>query len=138
MWEFMQEINAAGTTIILTTHYLEEAESLCRNIAIINCGKIAENAKMDDLLRRLHAEVFVLSTAGPVGDNLTDGEFRLKQLDDCTLEAEIRQGQNINQLFELLSAQGVEVISLRNKQNRLEQFFVNRIQNGGCRDGSAL
>ena len=137
MWDFMQEINEAGTTIILTTHYLEEAESLCRHIAIINCGKIAENAKMGELLRRLHAEVFVLSTAGPIGHNLTDGDFRLKPLDDCTLEAEIRQGQNINELFELLSEQGVEVISLRNKQNRLEQFFVDRIQNGGCHNEPA-
>lgn len=134
MWEFMQEINAAGTTIILTTHYLEEAESLCRHIAIINQGQIAEHAKMDELLRRLHAEVFVLSTAAPVPDDIYDSQFRLQPLQECTLEAEVRQGQSINDLFEVLSQKGVKILSLRNKQNRLEQFFVDRIKNGNYRE----
>jgi len=133
MWEFMQEINAAGTTIILTTHYLEEAESLCRHIAIINAGRIVENARMTDLLRRLHSEVFVLSTDSQLGQQVEPGRFRFKRLDDNTLEAELSQGQHLAELFQSLAQQGIRIVSMRNKQNRLEQLFMDRVQNGELR-----
>ena len=131
MWEFMEEINTAGTTIILTTHYLEEAESLCRNIAIIDGGKIVENARMDDLLRGLHAEHFVLSTSEPLTGVLDAGDFGLQQRDECTLEAKIRQGQQLNELFRYLDQKNIQIVSMRNKENRLERFFVDKIRNGG-------
>jgi ABC-2 type transport system ATP-binding protein len=134
MWDFLQEINADGTTIILTTHYLEEAESLCRNIAIINHGKIVEHTAMDQLLRGLHTDTFVLTTGQPVEPLDGSAMFSLRRRDEHTLEADVLQGQSINDLFQYLSAQGIDVISMRNKQNRLEQLFMDKIRrstNGG-------
>jgi len=129
MWTFLRELNAGGTTIILTTHYLEEAESLCRNIAIINDGRIAEHVDMGALLGRLETETLVL--------DLRERPTRLPQLDGCvltrlddwTLEVEVSRDNSINRLFEALSRDGIEVVSLRNKRNRLEQLFLTLVEN---------
>jgi ABC-2 type transport system ATP-binding protein len=135
MWTFLRELNAAGTTIILTTHYLEEAESLCRNIAIINRGRIAERADMGALLSKLQTETFVLNLKGRLAELPQLGGFVLEHIDDCTLEVEVTKDKSINGLFEALSRNGIEVISLRNKQNRLEQLFLDMVENDkGGRD----
>jgi len=127
MWGFLRELNADGTTIILTTHYLEEAESLCRNIAIINHGQIAEQTRLSTLLGRLRNETFVLNLKGRVTELPELGGFVLQHLDDCTLEVEMNREHTINGLFEALSRNGIEVISLRNKQNRLERLFLDMV-----------
>ncbi len=127
MWAFLRELNAAGTTIILTTHYLEEAESLCRNIAIISQGEIAERTSITALLNRLRTETFVLNLKGRVSELPQLGGFVLEHLDDCTLEVEMSREHTINGLFDALSRNGIEVISLRNKQNRLERLFLDMV-----------
>jgi ABC-2 type transport system ATP-binding protein len=127
MWIFLRELNAQGTTIILTTHYLEEAESLCRNIAIINGGRIAEQAQMTALLGRLQTETFVLNLKGRAAELPQLGGFVLEHVDDCTLEVEVSRDHSINGLFDALSRNGIEVISLRNKQNRLEKLFLDML-----------
>jgi len=128
MWAFMQEINRAGTTIILTTHYLEEAENLCRNIAIIDDGHIVENSSMQALLHRLHRQAFLLTLRQPVQTLPERAPVRLRLQDAYTLEAVLEQEQTLNSLFDWLDGQGMEVLSMRNKQNRLEQFFMDRVQ----------
>ena len=130
MWAFLRELNRQGTTIILTTRYLEEAESLCRRIAIINGGQIAERSDMADLLGRLQTETFVLNLKGRVAELPQLGGFVLQHVDDCTLEAEVSKDHTINGLFEALSRNGIEVISLRNKQNRLEKLFLDMVDHG--------
>lgn len=127
MWDFLRELNRSGTTIILTTHYLEEAESLCRNLAIINHGVIAERSSVAELLGRLSTETFVLNLKGRVAELPELGGFVLNHVDDCTLEVEMGREHTINGLFEALSRNGIEVISLRNKQNRLEQMFLDMV-----------
>jgi ABC-2 type transport system ATP-binding protein len=127
MWDFMDEINQQGTTIILTTHYLEEAESLCRNIAIIDHGNIIEQTGMSRLLSQLHTEVFLLNLALPIKSLPDLLPYRASLLDDQTIEVEVMREQSMNQLFGLLSQQGIEVQSMRNKQNRLEQMFVDLV-----------
>ena len=131
MWDFLRDINEAGTTIILTTHYLEEAESLCRHIAIIDEGTIIEDARMSEVLRRLHRETFVLSLsrqldAAPVLDGF---ETRLR--DDCEIEVEKGPETDMNQLFAQLNEQDIQVLSLRNKANRLEEMFMRLVENKG-------
>jgi ABC-2 type transport system ATP-binding protein len=128
MWQFLRELNAQGTTIILTTHYLEEAESLCRNIAIIKEGGIAAMADMGALLSRLQTETFVLNLKGRVAELPELGGYVLEHVDDCTLEVEVTKDHTINGLFEALSRNGIEVISLRNKQNRLEKLFLDMLE----------
>jgi len=137
MWAFLRDMNRQGTTIILTTHYLEEAESLCRNIAIINHGQIAEWADMGALLNRLHTETFVLNLKGRVADLPVLGGYVLQHLDDCTLEVEVSRDHTINGLFEALSRNGIEVISLRNKENRLERLFLDMVEHGRTGEVSA-
>ncbi len=137
MWAFLRELNRKGTTIILTTHYLEEAESLCRRIAIINGGQIAERSDMADLLGRLQTETFVLNLKGRVAELPQLGGFVLQHVDDCTLEAEVSKDHTINGLFEALSRNGIEVISLRNKQNRLEKLFLDMVDHGRASRESA-
>jgi ABC-2 type transport system ATP-binding protein len=124
MWEFLQEINKAGTTIILTTHYLEEAESLCRNIAIINKGIIIENTAMKSLIKQLEQETFVLDTREPITETPRIPGFVIHKTDSQALEVEIQRGTNLNQLFTLLSERGIHITSMRNKSNRLEELFV--------------
>jgi ABC-2 type transport system ATP-binding protein len=127
MWRFMREINQQGTTIILTTHYLEEAESLCRNIAIIDHGLIVEQSSMSRLLSQLHTEVFLLNLALPINRLPDLPDYRASLIDSETLEVEVVREQRMNQLFSQLSQQGIEVLSMRNKQNRLEQLFVDLV-----------
>jgi ABC-2 type transport system ATP-binding protein len=129
MWKFIQGINAAGTTVILTTHYLEEAEQLCRNIAIIDHGQIIENTSMKRLLSKLDVETFVLDI-NSVGNDLPSVEgVKLARVDEHTLEAEMSRAHDLNSLFAALSARGITVTSMRNKANRLEELFVRLIEN---------
>jgi ABC-2 type transport system ATP-binding protein len=132
MWEFLRDINGRGTTIILTTHYLEEAESLCRNIAIIDKGSIIERDRMGNLLRRLQIETFVLNTRNALAQAPAVAAFTLRQIDEHTLEAEVSKEQNLNELFAGLSTLGVEVLSMRNKVNRLEEIFMRLVENRGA------
>lgn len=129
MWEFLQQTNESGTTIILTTHYLEEAESLCRNVAIIDEGRIIEDARMSTILRKLKGEVFVLSldkelTAAPQLQG-----FKTILRDDMELEVSVGEGETLNTMFDALNASGITVTSLRNKANRLEELFMRLVEN---------
>jgi ABC-2 type transport system ATP-binding protein len=128
MWEFLREINAHGTTIILTTHYLEEAESLCRNIAIISGGRIVERDRMSSLLRRLHVETFVLNLRDPLTQAPPLQDYVARLVDDHTLEVEMSKEENLNDIFARLSALGIEVLSMRNKVNRLEEIFMRLVE----------
>jgi ABC-2 type transport system ATP-binding protein len=130
MWQFVSAINAAGTTVILTTHYLEEAEKLCRNIAIIDHGAIVQNTTMKRLLATLDVETFVLDVAGAPDALPTTPGVSLRRLDDYTLEAELSRAHDLNALFAALSAHGITVRSMRNKTNRLEELFVRLVQDG--------
>lgn len=127
MWTFMKDINAAGTTIILTTHYLEEAESLCRNVAIIDKGRIIENDRMSRVLRKLQTEVFVFNLRHPIPAAPQLPGYHVTLPDDHTLEIEVSKDQNLNDIFSRLSAQGLEVLSMRNKANRLEELFMRLV-----------
>ena len=131
MWEFLQDINARGTTIILTTHYLEEAETLCRNIAIIDQGQIVESDRMSNLLRGLHTETFVLNLRTPLVSAPRIAGYEVTLVDETTLEASVSSEQGLNDLFTQLAAAGVEVLSMRNKVNRLEEVFMQLVENRG-------
>ncbi len=129
LWDFLREINQQGTTIILTTHYLEEAEQLCEHIAIINKGQIIKNCPKKEFLDELGSECLILNLKTPV-TSITDlSAYSMHLIDEQTLEVEIRKDQGLNQLFELLSRNGIEVLSMRNKSNRLEQLFLYLVQN---------
>ncbi|OED40572.1 ABC transporter [Endozoicomonas sp. (ex Bugula neritina AB1)] len=125
LWEFIQEINDQGTTIILTTHYLEEAEQLCRNIAIIDQGEIVENTTMKSLLSTLQQESFVLDLRDPVKQLPAFVGYNVRKMDAQSLEVEVSKGKGVNELFRQLSDYNIEVASMRNKSNRLEELFVN-------------
>jgi len=129
MWEFLRGINAAGTTIILTTHYLEEAESLCRNIAIIDEGRIIEDARMSEVLRKLQREVFVLSLRSPIDAAPRLERFGTLLREDGELEVEKGADTDLNDLFRQLESQGIHVASMRTKANRLEEMFMNLVEN---------
>lgn len=131
MWDFLADLNREGTTVILTTHYLEEAERLCRNIAIIDDGRIIENMSMKDLLATLHTETFVLDLADPLTTPPNTTEFQFTLVDSTTLEARVDKMRSVNQLFEFLSQREIRVLSMRNKANRLEELFVNLVQENG-------
>ncbi|AIK89876.1 ABC transporter ATP-binding protein [Glaesserella parasuis] len=122
LWDFLRELNQQGTTIILTTHYLEEAETLCRNIGIIQQGQIIENTSMKALLAKLETEIFLLdlSENRPL---VIDG-YPFKWVDETTIEVEVNRKQGLNNLFQQLSSQHIEVLSMRNKSNRLEELFM--------------
>ena len=139
-WAFLRELNAAGITIVLTTHYLEEAESLCRNIAIIDKGSIVENTSMKALLSDLQTETFVLDLKEPLTTALpaTD-EFVMQQLDDTTLEVALDKSHSINRIFEVLNQHNIRVNSMRNKTNRLEELFLERLadKQPATQDGQA-
>jgi len=128
MWEFLRELNKEGITIILTTHYLEEAEMLCRNIAIIDDGEIVENTSMKALLAQLDIETFVFDL-GSYDKMFVLNNIDYRMIDDHTLEVDLSKKQNLNQVFEQLSMQNIKVLSMRNKSNRLEALFVNLIAN---------
>jgi ABC-2 type transport system ATP-binding protein len=129
MWTFLKEINEQGTTIILTTHYLEEAEMLCRNIAIIDKGRIVENTSMKSLLATLSVETFVLDLSKN-GSSATLVDFECRALDEHTLEVDVPKDSALNSVFEQLSQQGIQVLSMRNKSNRLEELFVRLVESG--------
>ena len=137
MWQFVSGINAAGTTVILTTHYLEEAEQLCRNIAIIDHGTIIENTSMKRLLATLDVETFVLDIQQALTELPTIPGITLRRVDEHTVEAEMSRSHDLNSLFAVLSAQGVTVTSMRNKTNRLEELFVRLVENGRTEQSQA-
>ncbi len=126
MWEFLRETNARGTTIILTTHYLEEAESLCGRIAIIDHGNIVEVADKKTLLNKLQQETFLLDLARPVSGPW-QSSYAVRVIDETTLEVDVTKDQSINGMFAELSDKGIEVTSMRNKANRLEELFVRMV-----------
>ncbi len=128
MWEFLTELNQQGITIILTTHYLEEAEQLCKNIAIINHGVIVENTSMKALLQKLNTQTFILNLAHDIPPSFKLTDFNFECLDSHTLAVELRHDQALNKLFSDLSAQQVTVQSMRNKSNRLEELFMQLTQ----------
>ncbi|NOZ10448.1 MAG: ABC transporter ATP-binding protein [Gammaproteobacteria bacterium] len=128
MWDFLREINANGTTIILTTHYLEEAESLCRNLAIIDNGRIVQHTSMKDLIAQLDSETFVLDLARPIGILPEAPGCVLRKVDSQTLEVDVPKEQAINEIFTCLSDKGIEVLSMRNKTNRLEELFLDLVK----------
>ncbi|PSU32682.1 ABC transporter ATP-binding protein [Photobacterium lutimaris] len=135
MWDFLREINREGVTIILTTHYLEEAEMLCRNIGIINHGELIENTSMKALLGKLEVETFILDV------KLNGNKPALEGIgwtlpDNHTLEVDIQKGDSLNQVFTLLTEQGIDVISMRNKANRLEELFVTLVANSKSKQGA--
>ena len=129
MWDFLKTINEQGITIILTTHYLEEAEMLCRNIAIIDKGIIVENTSMKSLLSKLTLETFILD----LGEYTTKPEitgYQTRFIDDTTLEVDVEKSEGLNPVFSQLTEQGVPVLSMRNKSNRLEELFVTLVESG--------
>ena len=129
MWKFLRSINNNGTTIILTTHYLEEAESLCRNVAIIDDGKIIQDTSMNSLLRQLKQETFILSVEHELTKKPKLGDFECNLLDSQNLEVIIDSYHGINELFELLNSQNIKINSMRNKSNRLEELFLKVVDN---------
>jgi len=128
MWDFLREINAAGTTIILTTHYLEEAESLCRDVAIIDDGRIIEDAPMSTVLRKLQREVIVLSLSEVMKEVPRLDNYEMLLREDNDLEVAIEPSHNLNDLFRQLNERNITVVSMRNKTNRLEELFMGLIE----------
>ncbi|MDX9687439.1 ABC transporter ATP-binding protein [Halopseudomonas formosensis] len=128
MWQFLEEINAQGVTIILTTHYLEEAEQLCRNIAIIDKGQIIHNTSMRSLLKMLQVETFLLDCKEALASAPQLEGYPCELIDEHTLEVQVDREQGMTRLFAELSARGVEVLSLRNKSNRLEELFLRLVE----------
>jgi ABC-2 type transport system ATP-binding protein len=127
MREFLREINDAGVTIILTTHYLEEAEELCRHVAIIDKGRIIENDRMGSVLSKLSVETYVLDLSAPIDQCPDLGGLKVTKVDSKTLEVEVDRGRGLNDIFVRLAAAGIEVASLRNKVNRLEELFMRMV-----------
>lgn len=128
MWEFIKGINESGTTVILTTHYLEEAESLCRNIAIIDHGNIIENTSMRSLLGKLDVETFMLDLRESVTTCPTVEGMEIEVVDEQTLAASLPKQKSLNNLFSELERQGIHVLSMRNKSNRLEELFMRLVE----------
>ncbi|WP_339803715.1 ABC transporter ATP-binding protein [uncultured Marinobacter sp.] len=128
MWTFLEEMNRNGTTIILTTHYLEEAEALCRNIAIIDHGEILRHTSKKDLLTQLHVETFVMDTEQSL-TTVPDLEgFEVRLDDEGALEVEVKKGDSLNNVFAQLDQQGIRVLSMRTKSNRLEELFIRMVE----------
>ncbi|TGK02293.1 ABC transporter ATP-binding protein [Leptospira selangorensis] len=128
LWDFLVKLNESGITIILTTHYLEEAENLCKKIAIIDQGKIVENTSMKELLVKLDSQTFVLDLKQPVSSPIDLNGFHLNKLDDLTLEVDIGKNNSLNELFRLLDKSGIQISSMRNKSNRLEELFLKLVE----------
>lgn len=127
LWKFLTDLNKQGTTIILTTHYLEEAEQLCKNVAIIDHGEIIENADMKSLINRINVQTIIFDLEKPL-PNLPDlNHYRYRFIDETSMEIEIHRDQSINELFQLLTAQNIRIASMRNKTNRLEELFIRLI-----------
>lgn len=128
MWDFLTELNGLGKTIILTTHYLEEAESLCRRIAIIDHGVIVENTDMKSLLEKLQVETFILDLAEPVSEAPELNGFEVRWRDERTLEVAVPKSEALNNVFQQLAAKNISVMSMRNKANRLEELFLRLVE----------
>jgi ABC-2 type transport system ATP-binding protein len=138
MWEYMRRINREeGTTIILTTHYLEEAESLCRNVGIINNGEIVRDTSLRDLLAELNTETFLLDLAHGVDEVPVIDGFEIRLVDNAQLAVVVHRGQRLNDVFASLSEQGIQVVSMRNRANRLEEMFVSMVEQGNERQAAA-
>lgn len=135
LWNFLTKLNKQGTTIILTTHYLEEAEQLCKNVAIIDHGEIIENATMKSLINRLKKQTLVLDIQHPLPESLALTGYPHRLVDETTLEIEITNDQSINELVNLLTEQNIKISSMRNKTNRLEELFIHLVQ-GNRQSGS--
>ena len=129
MWAYLREINASGTTIILTTHYLEEAESLCRNIAILDDGMLIRNTSTRELLNTLDMETFILDIESPLKKLPVSEIHKIKLVDESTIEVEVCREDSVNELFTFLTSKGIKVLSMRNKTNRLEELFMNLVDN---------
>ena len=127
LWDFLSEINEQGTTIILTTHYLEEAERLCRNIAIIDSGEIVENTSMQELLTRLEVETFVFDLSKPISDLPESLDFDMFLENPQKLKVTVGKGQGLNSVFEILSNSGIQISSMRNETGRLEELFLGLV-----------
>lgn len=127
LWDFLRNINKQGITIILTTHYLEEAESLCKNIAIIDKGQIIENTSMKYLLQQLNQETFILYLKDSLIKIPEIPHYSVHQIDDTTLSVDVMKGQSLNELFSVLSAHSIDILSMRNKVNRLEEMFLHLV-----------
>ncbi len=134
MWDFLKRINAEGTTIVLTTHYLEEAENLCRNIAIIDKGHVVHDSSMRSLLRGLQKESYVLDVDTAAGIDLSQ-ERGWRQRDDGSIEIDVPKGQALNETFIQLKEKGIKVVSMRNKTNRLEQLFMDLVETHADQQG---
>ncbi|MEO1926787.1 MAG: ABC transporter ATP-binding protein [Gammaproteobacteria bacterium] len=134
MWDFLVEINQQGVTIVLTTHYLEEAEMLCKNIAIIDQGKIIENTSMKILLSNLNKETFIIDLISPIESLPELNGFDAKLIDPLTMEVEIEREKSINDLFKLFSTYNINVCSMRNKSNRLEELFLDLLDSNSKED----
>ncbi|MCY4044311.1 MAG: ABC transporter ATP-binding protein [Cellvibrionales bacterium] len=130
MWDFLKEVNEKGTTIILTTHYLEEAENLCRNIAIIDKGQIVKNTSMTALLDELEEETFIFDYQGTLSDQILSLPYNVNVIDNTRFSVSLKKGQALNTLFAELNKEGIEISSMRNKANRLEELFVNLVEKG--------
>jgi ABC-2 type transport system ATP-binding protein len=130
MWSFLRKINGEGTTIILTTHYLEEAETLCRNVAIIDHGRIVMHDRISAVLRKLSLETFILDLKDCVNELPSIEGYVIRKVDDCCIEVDVTKEQSVNALFATLSGRGIEVLSMRNKTNRLEELFMRLVENG--------
>ncbi|HET7132853.1 MAG TPA: ABC transporter ATP-binding protein [Gammaproteobacteria bacterium] len=128
MWDFMREINAAGVTIILTTHYLEEAESLCRNIAIIDEGRIIENDSMKNVIGKLQVETFVLTLQEPISEAPALDGYLVRLRNEHEIEVDVTKGQGLNRVFAELTAKSLHVASMRTKTNRLEELFIRLVE----------
>ena len=137
MWTFLSDINRGGTTIILTTHYLEEAENLCRDVAIIDRGRIIEHDTMANVIRKLHQETFVLNFRDPVRSVPDLPGYAARLVDGHTIEVDVSKEHSLNEIFARLSAAGVDVVSMRNKVNRLEELFMRLVETGGASAGGA-
>jgi len=136
MWDFLRKLNDDGTTIILTTHYLEEAENLCRHIAIIDHGRIIEHDRMATVLRKLHSETFVLNLRHPLAELPSLPAYSMKLTADGSIEVEVTKQQNLNAIFAALSVSGAEVVSMRNKANRLEELFMRLVEGRNVETGA--
>ena len=130
MWKFISNLNTQGRTIILTTHYLEEAENLCRNIAIIDEGRIIENSSMKNFLRSMDKEVFIFDLKEPIKEIQKLDDFTIRIIDDTTLEAEISKKHNLNMLFNHFEKNNIGIVSMRRKTARLEELFMRLVENG--------
>jgi ABC-2 type transport system ATP-binding protein len=135
LWRFLKKLNEAGTTIILTTHYLEEAEHLCKNVAIIDHGEIIEHANIKTLINQLNVQTMILDMDRPLTTTLQLNDYPWRLLDESSIEVEVNRDQSLNDLFGKLSAHQIKITSMRNKTNRLEELFVRLVSQNKKQDG---